>query len=79
LKEAISQEGKENKLVEHKVEEMEKHIGTVFQTIPDNARLEEVSSKEKMKKIAQVLEQYKSQIKDLEERAVPTTPPEVRA
>jgi flagellar biosynthesis chaperone FliJ len=58
---------------------MEKHIGIVFQTILDNAGSEEVSSEEKMKKIAQDLEQYKSQIKELEEHAVPTTPPEVRA
>jgi hypothetical protein len=79
LKEEISQEGKEKKLAQQKVEEMEKHIGAVFQTIPDNAGSEEVSSEEKMKKIAQALEQYKRQIKELEEHAVPTTPPEVRA
>jgi hypothetical protein len=79
LKEAINQEGKEKKIVQQKVEEMEKHISEVFQTIPDNAESEEVSSEEKMRKIAQALEQYKSQIKELEERAVPTTPPEVRA
>jgi hypothetical protein len=58
---------------------MEKHIGTVFQTIPDNAESEGVSSEEKMRKIAQALEQYKDQIKELEEHTVPTTPPEVRA
>jgi hypothetical protein len=78
LKEAIIQEGKEKNIVQQKVEEMEKHISEVFQTIPDNAGSEEVSSEEKMRKIAQALEQYKSQIKELEERAVPTTPPEVR-
>jgi hypothetical protein len=42
---------------------MEKHIGAVFQTITDNAGSKEVSSEEKMKKIAQDLEQYKRQIK----------------
>jgi hypothetical protein len=40
LKEAISQEGREKKLAQQKIEEMEKHIGVVFQTIPDNAGLE---------------------------------------
>ena len=77
-REAIIQEGKEKQLVQQKVEEIEKHIGIVFQTILDNAGLEEVSSEENMKKIAQALEQYKSQIKELEECAVPTTPLEVR-
>jgi hypothetical protein len=38
LKEEISQEGKEKNLVQQKVEEMEKHICVVFQTIPDSAR-----------------------------------------
>jgi hypothetical protein len=58
---------------------MEKHIGIMFQTILDNAGLEEVSLEEKMKKIAEALEQYKIQIKELEEHAVPTTTPELRA
>jgi len=58
---------------------MEKHIGIMFQTILDNAGLEEVSLEEKMKKIAEALEQYKIQIKELEERALPTTTPKLRA
>jgi hypothetical protein len=78
LKEAVSQEGKAKKIVQQKLEEMEKHISTVFQTIPNNAESEGVSSEEKMRKIVQALEQYKDQIKELEECAVPTTPPEVR-
>jgi peptidoglycan hydrolase CwlO-like protein len=61
------------------IEEMEKHIGTMFQTIPDNAGAEEVSSQKNMKKLAQALEKYKNQIKDLEEHIVPTTPPQVTA
>jgi hypothetical protein len=38
---------------------MEKYISTVFQTIPNNTESEGVSSEEKMRKIAQALEQYK--------------------
>ena len=58
---------------------MEKYIGVVFWAIPYNVDSEGVSIEEKMKKIAQALEQYKDQIKELEEHAVPTTPPKVLA
>jgi hypothetical protein len=58
---------------------MEKYIGTVFQTILDNAELEQVSSEKNMRKIVQAMEKYKRQIKELEEHTVPTTPPEVIA
>jgi hypothetical protein len=34
---------------------------------------------EKIQKIAQTLQHYKDHIKELEERTVPTTPPEIRA
>jgi RNase H-fold protein (predicted Holliday junction resolvase) len=69
LKEALSQEGKERKIAQQKVEEMEKQISGVFQAIPDNAESEEASSEEKMRKIAQALAQYKEKIKELEEHA----------
>jgi predicted nucleic acid-binding Zn-ribbon protein len=58
---------------------MEKQINVVFQAISDNAKSEEASLEEKIRKITQDMEQYKEQIKELEEHAVPTTPPEVRA
>jgi hypothetical protein len=66
-------------IVQNKLEEMEKHISTVFQTIPSSAESKRVSSEQKMRKIVQALEQYKDQIKELEEHAIPTTPPKVRA
>jgi hypothetical protein len=77
LKEALSQEGKERKLAQQRVEEMEKQISGVFQAIPDNTESEEASSEEKMRKIAQALVQYKEKIKELEEHTVPMTPPTV--
>jgi peptidoglycan hydrolase CwlO-like protein len=64
--------------VQQKVEYMEKDIGALFQTIPNNTGPEGVSPEDKMKKSSQELEKYKSQIKELEECAVPTTPLEVR-
>jgi hypothetical protein len=78
MKEVISQEGQEKKRVQQKLDEMENQIHVVFQAISDNAESEEASSEEKMRKIAQMLQQYKDQIKELEEHAVPTTPPDVR-
>jgi hypothetical protein len=51
LKEVISQEGQEKKIAQQKVEEMEKYIGAVFQTIPDNTYSKGVSTEEKMRKI----------------------------
>jgi hypothetical protein len=58
---------------------MEKYISTVFQTIPNNVESKGVSFEEKIRKIVQALEQYKDQIKVLEEHTVPNTPPKVRA
>jgi hypothetical protein len=40
-------------VAQHKLEEMEKYIGAVFQNISDSAESEEVYSKEKMRKITQ--------------------------
>jgi flagellar biosynthesis chaperone FliJ len=56
---------------------MEKHINVVFQAISDNAESEGASSEEKIRKIMHAMENYKEQIKDLEERTIPITPPEV--
>jgi hypothetical protein len=78
LKEVDSQEGKAKKIVQQKVDEMEKQINVAFQAIPDNAKLARASLEEEIKKIAQDMEQYKEKIKELEKRAVPTTPLEVR-
>jgi hypothetical protein len=50
LKEVINQEGKEKNIVQQKVEEMEKQISIVFQTILDSADLEGVYFEEKMRK-----------------------------
>jgi hypothetical protein len=57
---------------------MENQIHAVFQAILDNEGIQGVSVQEKMQKIAQTMQHYKDQIKELEERAVPTTPPEIR-
>jgi peptidoglycan hydrolase CwlO-like protein len=56
---------------------METQIDAVFQAISDDTVSEEASSEEKITKIAQTLQQYKEKIKELEERAVPMTPPTV--
>jgi hypothetical protein len=77
LKEAISQEGKKKEIAQQKVDEMETQINTVFQAISDDTVSEEASSEEKITKIAQTLQQYKEKIKELEEHAVPMTPPAV--
>jgi peptidoglycan hydrolase CwlO-like protein len=57
---------------------MERHISGLFQAIPNNTKLEEASFEEKMRKITQALVKYKEQIKELEERVVPRTPPVVQ-
>jgi hypothetical protein len=41
------------------VEDMERQLSGVFQSIPNIAKLEEESFEEKMRKIAQALIQYK--------------------
>jgi chromosome segregation ATPase len=75
LKEELIQEGKERNIAQQKVEEIEKQISEVFQAIPNSTKLEEACYEEKMRKIAQDLAQYKEHIKELEKRAIPTTPP----
>jgi hypothetical protein len=65
--------------VQQEVDEMKNQIHIVFQAISDNAESEGASSEEKMIKIVQTLKQYKDQIKELEEKTVPSTPPDVRA
>jgi hypothetical protein len=79
LKEALIQEGKEKNMVHQKVDEMENQIQAVFQAISNSEGVHAASSQEKMRKIVQTLQHYKEQIKEMEEHAVPTTPPEVRA
>jgi len=66
-------------MVYQKVDEMENQIHVVFQSISDNAKSEGASLEENMRNIAQNLQQYKDQIKELEECAIPTTPPYIRA
>jgi hypothetical protein len=56
LKEVISQEGQAKKIAQQKLDEMEKYISTVFRTIPKITESQGVSSKGKMRKIAQALE-----------------------
>jgi hypothetical protein len=56
LKEVINQEGHEKKIAQKKVEDMEKYIGAVFRTIPNNVESDEVSSEEKMRKLVQAFE-----------------------
>jgi predicted nuclease with TOPRIM domain len=77
MKEFIIQETQEKKRVQQKLYEMENQIQVVFQAISESAESEEASLEEKMRKIVQTLQQYKDQIKKLEERAIPTTPLDV--
>jgi peptidoglycan hydrolase CwlO-like protein len=60
------------------VEEMEHQIHMLFQKIPKNTNEEARSSKEKLHRIEQTIQEYKENIKELEECVTPTTPPEVR-
>ena len=79
LKEAISQEGQKKEIAQQKVDEMETQINEFFEAISDDTTLEEAYSEEKITKIAQTLQQYKEQIKELEEHAVPMNPPTFQA
>jgi hypothetical protein len=51
----------------------------VFKTIPDSAEEGNIPTKEKIEKIAQTMENYKSHITELMELLQPSTPPEVRS
>jgi peptidoglycan hydrolase CwlO-like protein len=53
---------------------METQIDSVFQAISNETLSKEASLEEKITKIAQTLQTYKEQIKELEERAVHVTP-----
>jgi DNA-directed RNA polymerase subunit F len=65
LKEELSQEGKEKMMAQQKVDEIENQIQAVFQAISDSEGVQSASSQEKVRKIAQYLQQYKEQIKEL--------------
>jgi peptidoglycan hydrolase CwlO-like protein len=58
---------------------MEQQIHMLFQEILERTNEEAGSSKEKLHRIEQTIQEYKEKIKELEERVTPTTPPEVRA
>jgi hypothetical protein len=60
-------------------EKLEQRLEEVFQTIPDNALAEELSTEEKIQKIAQAMEGYRQEIIDLAEKVIPSTPPEIKA
>jgi hypothetical protein len=51
LKEEFIQEGKVKKIVQQKLDEMEKHINVVFQAILDNTESEGSYLEEKIRKI----------------------------
>jgi hypothetical protein len=61
--------------VKQKVEEMEKQIHMLFQTIPESTSEEAGSSGEKLHRIEKTIQEYKEKIKELEEHVTPTTPP----
>jgi hypothetical protein len=79
LKEVIIQEGQEKNMAQKKVDEMENQIHVVFKAIIDSVESEGASSEEKMRNIVHTLQQYKDQIKELEDLTIPTTPPYVRS
>jgi hypothetical protein len=58
---------------------LEKRLEEVFQTISDSALAGEINAEEKLKKIAQMMEEYKQEIVELVGKITPTTPPEVRS
>jgi hypothetical protein len=60
-------------------EKLEQILEEVFQTIPDNALAEELSTEEKIQKIMQAIEGYRQEILDLVEKVIPSTPLEVRS
>jgi hypothetical protein len=74
LKEAIGQEGQRKYIEQRKVDQMETQIDAIFQAISDETVLEETSSEENITNIVWNLQQYKEWIKELKERAAPTTP-----
>jgi hypothetical protein len=78
LKEALSQEGKVNKMSQHKVHDMENQIHAVFQAISESKGIQGVLTQEKMHKIAHTMKHYKDQIKEMEESTMPTNIPEIR-
>jgi hypothetical protein len=49
-----------------------------YDLIPNNVQAVERSAEEKINLIAQIIDQYKHDIKELKERLNPMTPPEVR-
>jgi hypothetical protein len=57
---------------------METQIDGVFQAISNDTILEETYSNKKIKNIAWTLQQYKEQIKELEECVIPMNPPKIR-
>jgi oligoendopeptidase F len=62
-----------------RMEKIEQRLEEVFKTIPDNAQAEELSTEEKIQKIVQAMESYRQEITDLEEKVIPSTPPEIKA
>jgi hypothetical protein len=78
MKEALSFEAQQKERAQQKVEEMEHQIHMLFQAILENTNEEAGSSKEKLCKIEQTIQEYKEKIKELEERVTSTTPLEVR-
>jgi predicted nucleic acid-binding Zn-ribbon protein len=57
---------------------IEQQVEEMFKTIYDNAQGENISIEEKIEKIAQAMETYRSHITELTELLPPSTPPEVR-
>jgi hypothetical protein len=57
---------------------LEKRLEEVFQTIMESALAREINAKEKLQKIAQMMDGYKKEIRELVEKMTPTTPLEVR-
>jgi len=78
LKEAISQEGQRKEITQKKVDQIVTQIDVFFQSISYDTVYDETSLEEKIMKISQTLQQYKDQIKEMEEGVVPMNPPTVR-
>jgi hypothetical protein len=57
---------------------LEQKVAGTYEKIPKTAQRDELTTTEKIDQIAQEIDQYQKEIKNIHEQLTPTTPPEVR-
>jgi hypothetical protein len=57
---------------------LEQKVVIAYEKIPKTAQTTELTTTEKIDQIVQTIDQYQQEIKNLQEKLTPTTPPEVR-